>query len=194
MSSKKGGIYEREICGELSTWWSGGEADDLFWRTAGSGGRATVRGKKGKSTTGHCGDVSATDKRGAKLLKVIAIEIKRGYNKDTFANLLDKPKHAAEQVWETWIKQAIASRDAAKAKFWMIIQRRDRKEAICFFPHAMLVAIAGPDSLNPLPRPFVHLDVKVVGIGNIEVVGMKLKSFFKGVEPIQIKKYLRSLS
>jgi len=41
----KGSSFEREICTILSKWWTNNERDDVFWRTAGSGARATTRSK-----------------------------------------------------------------------------------------------------------------------------------------------------
>lgn len=129
----KGGSYERQFCKELSLWWTGTD-DDAFWRTAGSGARATMRGKTNRATAGHCGDVGATDERGLPLMKVVSIELKRGRNKYTVADLLDKKKTAAIQEWEKWIIQARTSAYQAGAKYWMLIQRRDQRDEIAFFP------------------------------------------------------------
>ena len=43
----KGSSFERLICKELSLWITGGEHQDVFWRSAMSGGRSTVAMKKG---------------------------------------------------------------------------------------------------------------------------------------------------
>lgn len=129
---RKGGKYERQFCRDLSLWWCG--EDDAFWRTSGSGARATTRGKQGKNTAGHCGDVGATDERGAPLMKVLAIELKRGRNKYTVADLLDKRPDAAIQEWEKWVIQAELSAEMAGARYWMLVQRRDQRDEIIFFP------------------------------------------------------------
>lgn len=201
MGKAKGNSYERQVCVELSKWWSSGKADDVFWRTANSGGRATARSKKGKQTGGHGGDIGATDGRGAKLLKVFAIEVKRGYNKFTFADLFDKPKTAAEQTWEIWLRQAVASMHSSNAKHWMILQRRDRKEPICFIPelaYEILLdygAFYHKDKDRVIePTPFIRMRVKVgngvQGLYNThQIVGMRLKAFLNGVAPSCIKRY-----
>ena len=44
---QKGGEYERTVCKKLSLWVSNGTRDDIFWRSAMSGGRATLQRKKG---------------------------------------------------------------------------------------------------------------------------------------------------
>jgi hypothetical protein len=41
--NEKGGRFERLVCKRLSLWLSKGERDDLFWRSAMSGGRATLQ-------------------------------------------------------------------------------------------------------------------------------------------------------
>lgn len=46
-SKRKGSQFERDVCKSLSLWVSGGKDVDLFWRSAMSGGRATVQRKKG---------------------------------------------------------------------------------------------------------------------------------------------------
>jgi hypothetical protein len=62
--SKKGSAFERSTLKELSTWFSKGERDDIFWRTAGSGARATTRAKTGKMTADSAGDITAIHSSG----------------------------------------------------------------------------------------------------------------------------------
>lgn len=42
-SKRKGSSFERELCRDLSLWVSRAEHEDLFWRSAMSGGRGTIR-------------------------------------------------------------------------------------------------------------------------------------------------------
>ena len=133
--SKKGRSFERFICCLLSSWWTNGERDDVFWHSSGSGARATVRSKLGKSTTNSHGDVSALDDIGKPLLQMFCIELKRGYNRFTIHDLLDKPNKAKKQKWEEWIDKAQKSADLAGSKSWMIINKRDRKEALVVIPY-----------------------------------------------------------
>lgn len=77
----KGSPFEREICLLLTKWWLRDDdpEDTIFWRTAGSGGRATVRGKRGRRTSKqHCGDIAALDDQGRALTDLITFELKRG--------------------------------------------------------------------------------------------------------------------
>lgn len=60
---RKGGQFEREICVALSLWVSDGVHRDLFWRSAMSGGRATVARQHGGSIR-QSGDVCAVAEEG----------------------------------------------------------------------------------------------------------------------------------
>jgi len=55
----KGAAFERHVCHRLSYWLSGGRRTDLLWRSAMSGGRATVQLAQGKVNLSQSGDLSA---------------------------------------------------------------------------------------------------------------------------------------
>lgn len=132
--SKKGSAFERAVCKDLSLWWTGGSSDDVFWRTAGSGGRATTRAKKGSATAGAYGDIGAVDPSGEALLKVVTLELKKGYTKMSPFDMLDKPARAKPQEFEKWIEQAADSASQAKSFAWMIVYCRNHREAMACYP------------------------------------------------------------
>jgi hypothetical protein len=134
----KGSRFEREICTDLSFWWSGGERDDIFWRTHGSGARATTRFKQGKTTKGQHGDIAATDPSGKLFTDTVTVSLKRGYSKDTIHDIVDKPYGCKMPKWEQWIMEAETDAEDAGTPFWMIISRRDRRRAIVLAPHKLL--------------------------------------------------------
>lgn len=73
----KGASFEREICVMLSQWVSNGQQDDVFWRSAMSGGRATVAHKaKGKRLSNQVGDISAIHSVGNSFICSFAVECK----------------------------------------------------------------------------------------------------------------------
>ena len=125
--TNKGSPFEREIARELSLWWSKGEYDDWFWRTAGSGGRATNRAKKGKATANGGGDICSQNGEAQKLLNLITFELKRGYNTATVSDLLDIEGGG---VMAKFIEQARRSASLAGTPFWAVIHKRDRREAL----------------------------------------------------------------
>ncbi len=138
--AKKGSQFEREICKQLSLWWTNGERDDVFWRTSSSGGRATQRTKQNKSTFGQYGDVQATDPIGQRLIDIICIELKRGYPKATFSDWFDRKSvnKKIQKVDKTNIVSFIvqaetqaynADADTAIKHCWWLIHKRDRREA-----------------------------------------------------------------
>lgn len=151
MGSKKGGQYEREICKKLSLWWTKNRSDDVFWRSASSGGRATNRKKQGKKTFGHHGDVCLTNPIGKPFLDLFCLEVKRGYSKFTFQDLFDRPPLAPRQIWEQWIEQAGDSWMESGAYTWMIIARRDKREPLVMTPYC-------PQIRELLGRPYFQFD------------------------------------
>lgn len=76
IGAKKGPAFEREICKSLSLWISGGERDDIFWRTAMSGGRATIGLRAGKKRDAQAGDISAIHSLGERLLNHVVVDTK----------------------------------------------------------------------------------------------------------------------
>ena len=139
MKASKGATFERAFCSVLSQWWlqDPGSKESLFWRTAGSGGRATTRAKAGLTTHGACGDITSTHPSTAAFSKVFTLELKRGYNRATFHDLIDRPARARPVVYEQWIDQAAASALAAGTPYWLLVHKRDAKDAVVVFPAAL---------------------------------------------------------
>lgn len=84
-SKQKGGEFERHICKKLGLWVTNGEAQDVFWRSAMSGGRATVAIRpKGSGVNANptqilrrqAGDISAVAPEGHSLTDRFFIECK----------------------------------------------------------------------------------------------------------------------
>lgn len=126
----KGSQFERDTCRQLSEWWSGGEREDIFWRTATSGARATTRTRQGKGTFGQYGDIQATDPIGQPLLDLITFELKRGYPRvsplDFFVS--------TETPWIKWLGQASNSAAGAGTPYWMVVWKRDRRDSLAIYP------------------------------------------------------------
>ena len=72
---QKGSGFERECCKELSLWITDGKMEDCLWRSAMSGGRATVARRKGQMVR-QSGDICAVSPEGHILTDKWFIECK----------------------------------------------------------------------------------------------------------------------
>lgn len=106
MGKRKGGAWERKVCVALSLWISGGKRDDIFWRSATSGGRATARLKRGKRTEVACGDVSAVHSMGEPFLAQFFVECKATANCHLMAYVNPGTKGLREDHWLKPCRQA----------------------------------------------------------------------------------------
>jgi len=102
---QKGSAYERKICQQLSLWISVGKNKDLFWRSAMSGGRATVAVKKGVSLARQAGDITATAPEGHQLTDLFYIECKFYQNLRT-DQFFFKSTGPLANFWNETCKQA----------------------------------------------------------------------------------------
>ncbi len=73
---QKGAQFERDVCVMLSKWVSNGKHEDVFWRSAMSGGRATVGHKRGKKHSSQVGDISCVSPIGHAFIGAFAPECK----------------------------------------------------------------------------------------------------------------------
>lgn len=183
----KGSSFEREICTRLSLWWTNGDDDSCFWRTSMSGGRATVRHRKGKKTRGHAGDICATDGRGRGLVKRIAFELKRGYNRVTITDLIDKPKKAKFQTLEEWIDQAKRSKEMGETQWWAIIHKRDRRDSVIYFPRSLWSAYYHESERLPKPPAYCEIRYKKKGEHPESICCTTLTQFLESIDPRYLK-------
>lgn len=181
--SGKGSSFEREICKILSLWWTDGTRDDIFWRTSGSGARAKTRSKKNQTTFGQYGDIQATDPIGQPLLDIMSIELKRGYSKSSFADMFDKPAKAAQQIFESFLEQALQDSINANTPYWVLIVRRDRKETCVFMPRTLARRLK-PRLAYCKPSVFLSLEGKTK---SWNIFGTTLSSFLDNTKRIHIE-------
>ncbi len=183
-TSAKGSDYERELCVRLSLWWTRDKRDDIFWRSAASGARAKVRGRQGRDTAGQHGDIAATDAIGAPLTDLLTIEIKRGYSEYTIQDCLDRSDDNAQQEWETWFEQTMESYEDAGSFAWLMITRRDRRQAMAWFPKFLLKELLAVGAFPKVPVPVISMRVvlrDMVKQGQPhQIVGMHFEDFLAG--------------
>lgn len=184
----KGSSFERDQCRVLSKWWTKGERDDVFWRSAASGAMGKMRSKSGKKTFGQCGDIQATDPIGQPLMDVCSLELKRGYGNASVGDMLDTGKNRAKQLWQTWVEQASVDHKNAGTPWWMLITKRDRRDTMVFFPWGLyedLLDKTGSTLRRSLPR------VQLVFMGaekkRLKIYGTQFNGFLEHVSPDNIK-------
>lgn len=178
--SGKGSSFEREICKRLSRWWTYDSRDDVFWRSSMSGGRSTVRFRRGLSTAGGDGDICALDPIGQPLLKCFTIELKRGRSHGDPGDLLDCSGRLDCHPFLATLNQAKEAADK-RGNAWLLICRRDRRKAAAFFPSWCLLKNQG--CLREFQRELILPPVFRYRFGAYDFVGMELEKFLSTVDP-----------
>jgi hypothetical protein len=100
----KGSAFERKICKQLSLWVSFGKQSDCFWRSAISGGRATVQHRKGVKVR-QSGDIVSVSPEGHVLTNSWYVECKHVRSLD-LASFILKRKGKLAKFWQTATREA----------------------------------------------------------------------------------------
>lgn len=132
----KGSKFERRTCKELSLWVSHGKRDDLFWRSAMSGGRASVAFKKGKKNQTQVGDITAIDKKGEKLVQAFVVECKHLQNLGLTEGFL-KGTGEFIKIWRKLLSDCLIVKRAP-----MLIARQNK------FPTILITSFVGCTKLG----------------------------------------------
>ena len=120
----KGAEFERQVCKSLSLWISGEERDDLFWRTAMSGGRATIGRKAGKMRSAQSGDISAIHPLGAPLVAQFIVECKFYASLDLESFVF----RSCGKLWGFW--ERLKKDSASESKSPMLIAKQNRTDTL----------------------------------------------------------------
>lgn len=105
----KGATWERQVCRELSLWISGGKQEGIFWRSAMSGGRATIAARKGKRLDAQVGDISCIHPLGMAFADRFMAECK--FYRDL---RLDRLIHSGGALADFWIVARAQARPCNK--------------------------------------------------------------------------------
>jgi hypothetical protein len=119
---QKGASFEREVCVLLSKWISSGQQEDIFWRSAMSGGRATVAHKSGKRLASQAGDISCIDPKGQHFMSHFAVECKHYADLDYRGILTGKGK-----LLSFWYE--IKTQAGRYSKYPFLVARQNRMPA-----------------------------------------------------------------
>lgn len=194
--SRKGTPFERKMCHWLDQWWAKGmnldPDDSYFWRTAGSGARATVRKKKGKKTASHDGDVTSVHPQSKWFSFLVTLELKKGYNKTANVHdLLDKPRRSKPSLIEIdFIGKARTAHAHTGSFAWMVIHQRDRRRPMCYMPHRLLKAFVNQGCFKGLPNTYGEISCIVRGKTSKEkevICIVPLSYFLNHVTPSSVK-------
>lgn len=150
---QKGAQFEREICKRLSLWVSNGKDEDLFWRSAMSGGRASVAMKVNKKLRRQAGDITATSIEGCTLTDRFYIECKHVKSLGLEAFLFNQ-NGPLQGYWDE------ASEQAEKHdKDPMIIAKQNRMDPLVIISKDSLRRLIWPagSELAFIRTPVVHI-------------------------------------
>lgn len=118
---QKGNDFERSFCKKLSLFLSNGDRDDLFWRSSNSGGRHTVRKKKGVDTINQDGDVTTCSGGiGEIFLKLFSVECK--HYKDIGLWSLIKETDSSQTIYQWWKKHCNLCSELGKIPILVVRQ------------------------------------------------------------------------
>ncbi len=93
---EKGSDFERQVSKMLSTWWSGGSRDDLFWRNPAVSASRT----KSRVESQH-GDMHSISEEGAWFSRNVNVECKC-YRDLDLLEIVDKPKKKVKLIFQHW--------------------------------------------------------------------------------------------
>lgn len=117
---QKGSEFERAICKALSLWVTHGKSIDVYWRSAMSGGRATVK----KGLVRQAGDITAVAEEGHALTNAFYLELKH-LKRITLDSLLT----SKGELVNIWYKTLL---EAAKYDRIPVLIFRQNRWPICF--------------------------------------------------------------
>lgn len=167
---RKGGAWERQTCKQLSLWLSGRKSETLFWRSAMSGGRATVMNKAGRVNQSQQGDISAVEPAGAPLIDAFVIECK-SYQKLAIDRAVLQSSGLLKNFWRKLQKQA-----ARCHKLPMLVAKQNQLEVILCLDDVgrRLLLEPGYNSLLRMKNPnldlYIYFFKTLLNTGPLEVL------------------------
>ena len=183
-SKNKGSAFERKICKTISLWLTYGKRDDVVWRTAGSGGRATVRAKRNCRTANSAGDMCATDPVAQPFIDKVLIEMKKGYTNGSeridILKLIDSPNSKKSVLLlQWWLKAKKEAKFANREEVWIVFER-DRGKAVLMMRGDCIKALERRQGMS-YPHPTI-----VTCIERARFVFTTLENFISWYNPQQV--------
>lgn len=184
----KGSQFEKDVCKAFSLWITNNKRDDIFYKTSGSGGRATHRQKQNKTTAFSAGDMSFNDILGRRLIEYFLVEIKRGYNnKMKVMSLIDKTIKGEPSIVK-WFKKGEVERKQNNRRATIIIFRRDYCKTVIALKEQTYIElenIVGPYTDYGISNVItLHLD----STQGFTIVMIPLEGFFEWISPDEFRR------
>lgn len=174
----KSGLHERDTCRRLSQWVTGLKRRDIFWRSAMSGGVATLANRKaiGANQT-QLGDIGAIHPLGNALLSKFVIECK--HHADFMLDMYFFTAAGSGKVNDFWIKLRNECGQAGRRSPFLILRQNNREELVATdSPGLAILRLAGP--LSPrihVPKP---LDMLFVAFRDVLMTDFdKIRAFLE---------------
>jgi hypothetical protein len=148
----KGGAFEREMCKIISLWITNGEKEDCLWRSAMSGGRATVAHRKGKNIRQE-GDLTAVAPEGHRFTDHYYSECKH--------------------VKDLALMSFLFKHKGILAKFWRKVQEeanRNKKMPVIFARQNgwPVLVIASYDAFYRVTNPDIYMEGRHLAIWQLD--------------------------
>jgi hypothetical protein len=122
---RKGSGFERKICVALSRWVTKGKRRDCFWRSAMSGGRATVIGHQ---HIRQAGDICAVAPEGVPFIETFVVECKAYKDIDLEAFIVSNKGKISK-----WWKK-VKSEATQQGRVPMLIAKQNLTPVLVFLP------------------------------------------------------------
>lgn len=103
---QKGNSYEILVSRQLSKFLTEGNRDDLFWRSSNSGGRQTVRARKGIDTHNQAGDICNTHPDGEVFMEVFVLECKHYKDVNLWCLFTETKGNTVMGWWDVHLEKA----------------------------------------------------------------------------------------
>lgn len=166
----KGSKFERDICKRLSQFVDPSSTEPIFWRSASSGGRATIQNKGGIKNTRQLGDIIPTGTEGAWLAEYFIVECKHNKKLD-LENFFIKQ---TGKLWKFWKKLKKDCKQHERAP--LLIARQNNT------PTLLITNTSGTNSLSE----FGALPPNV-SLATISPIGINLIYIYKFEDTFPIK-------
>ena len=184
----KGSAFERDICRTLTEYVTGNKRPEVFWRTAGSGGKASIERKLGIKNAIMAGDICCVNPRKKKAVaftSVFSVECKF-YKSFSFDSLLLQEKNLVLNWWFKCVKEARAS-----DKQPLLIFKKNNYPAFVAIFKSFYDEIIELSKDKKIPKLEQHV-LRTMTIDypyGSPVVICKMDDFFRWFTPYKILKY-----